>query len=254
MTQAATPVLGPAAEDSRHAPDFVFATPKAPPRPDAAAAAPSPAPAQRRRDLRPALRFAAVAAAIGLLLGAWYLWRENSPADTAHAPATVHSATPAAQAASAAAPSPLMTRLDAAFAAIKDNAQALQAVLEGQKSQQATLDKLERDVAELTENFRQLQARQTAAAASAPRPRPRLAKAAPPAAPKAQAQLLSVDVWDGRPSAVVGTADPADKRVVYLHEGDQSKGITLKRADPVGQRAVFDVAGQDVVLTRDATR
>jgi hypothetical protein len=39
--------------------------------------------------------------------------------------------------------------------------------------------------------------------------------------------------------------------VIYLHEGDQHKGITLKRADHLSQHAVFDMGGRDVALSRE---
>ncbi|HET9642907.1 MAG TPA: hypothetical protein VFP68_06035, partial [Burkholderiaceae bacterium] len=80
--------------------------------------------------------------------------------------------------------------------------------------------------------------------------KPRQAKARS-SVPKTTAQLLSVDIWDGRPSAVVGTTHPSDRQVIYLHEGDQHKGITLKRADHTSQQAMFDVAGRDIVLSRE---
>ena len=42
-----------------------------------------------------------------------------------------------------------------------------------------------------------------------------------------QAQLLSIDVWDGRPSVVVGTGVPGDKRVRVLQPGEQLHGVGL---------------------------
>ncbi|WCM90521.1 hypothetical protein [Acidovorax sp. NCPPB 3576] len=86
------------------------------------------------------------------------------------------------------------------------------------------------------------------AAVSATRPqvRPRVPAAKPAAAvkpeePKIAGQLLSVDLWDGRPSIVVGTGETADQRVRVLQQGDSYNGITLKSIDVAARRATFDV-------------
>jgi hypothetical protein len=195
-----------------------------------------------------------VALALLALLGAWHFWRQAQQHGAAPALAPLPQSAdhdvkrPAATASVPASPS--AERIEATFAAVIDNRQALQSLNDGQKRQEETLNKMRHDVAELIDGFRQMQARQAVAAASAVPAKPRPTKATS-SAPKTQAQLLSVDIWDGRPSAVVGAADPGDRRVIYLHEGDQHKGITLKRADHVSQHAVFDVAGRDVVLSRE---
>jgi hypothetical protein len=68
----------------------------------------------------------------------------------------------------------------------------------------------------------------------------------------AQAVLLSVDVLDGKPSVVIGSTDRADKRLRVLSEGDQAQGVMLKRADAQEQRAVFEVSGRELTLSKDA--
>ena len=52
-------------------------------------------------------------------------------------------------------------------------------------------------------------------------------------------QLLSVDMWDGRPSVVVGNGDPKNPQVRVLQQGDSFNGITLNAVDVDGQRATF---------------
>lgn len=78
--------------------------------------------------------------------------------------------------------------------------------------------------------------------------------AAKPAAPASQPQgpqgeLLSIDLWDGRPSAVIGTGVPGDSRVRVMSVGDMQNGVTLKAVDVTAQRATFAVAGRDVQLS-----
>lgn len=250
MTETAAIPIGPMVGNKTQDPAYVF-----PGSPDAAQtpAPTSPDPevrVERSKTWRQVGRFALVALGLMAMFGAWHFWRgAGAPSSTAVAVATpVAKPTPVAV-----VPDAVASRLDAALADLKTNNQLLLTLVDGQKAQDAVLEKLQREVAGLTEGFHQLQERQAAvAAAAAARPRQRVAKVNPPSVPKSSAQLLSIDIWDGRPSAVVGTTDPADKRVVYLHEGDQAKGITLKQADPSRQAAVFDVAGRDVVMSRSA--
>ncbi|GKS87295.1 hypothetical protein AVMA1855_24105 [Acidovorax sp. SUPP1855] len=119
-------------------------------------------------------------------------------------------------------------------------------------AQDQRLDRLESQLARIETLLTQRTANQappTAAAAVAAtrqlvRPRAPAAKpaaAAPPEAPKLAGQLLSVDIWDGRPSIVVGTGETADQRVRVLQQGDSYNGITLKSIDLAARRATFDV-------------
>ena len=48
---------------------------------------------------------------------------------------------------------------------------------------------------------------------------------------RGQGALLAVDMWDGRPSAVIGTGIPGDRRVRVLQPGEQLKGVALVEAD-----------------------
>jgi len=70
-------------------------------------------------------------------------------------------------------------------------------------------------------------------------------------AAQARGAVLAVDLWDGRPSVVVGTGSPQDRRVQFLLEGDRRNGITLKAADVRRQEAVFDVNGQRATYTAE---
>lgn len=68
---------------------------------------------------------------------------------------------------------------------------------------------------------------------------------AAPVAPK-QSQVLAIDMWDGRPSVVLGSGVPEDKRVVVQQVGETRNGVTLKSVDVHNQRAVFTVGGRDL--------
>jgi hypothetical protein len=87
--------------------------------------------------------------------------------------------------------------------------------------------------------------RQVAPVAAAPMRRIPMNKSMPvaPAAKTPPAvtrqQLLSVDMWDGRPSVVVGNGDPKNPQVRVLQQGDSFNGITLNAVDVAGQRATF---------------
>lgn len=61
-------------------------------------------------------------------------------------------------------------------------------------------------------------------------------------------QLLSVDWWGGRPSVVIGSGQPGDKRVVVLQQGDTYNGATLKSVDVTEQRVTFSVNGREVSM------
>lgn len=75
-------------------------------------------------------------------------------------------------------------------------------------------------------------------------------KAAPvtvQAAPKYNPRLLSVDLWDGKPSVVVATDEPGDTRTRILQPGDTLNGITLREASVAGRSASFDVGDGKLV-------
>lgn len=71
--------------------------------------------------------------------------------------------------------------------------------------------------------------------------RPRLVRRAapPPAPPKPTHQVLSIDMWDGRPSVVVGVVGAPTSQVRVLQPGDSYNGARLTSVDVAGQRATF---------------
>lgn len=65
------------------------------------------------------------------------------------------------------------------------------------------------------------------------------------------AQLLSIDLWGGKPSVVVGRNRGDGTEVTFLNEGEKQGRITVKRADVASQRAVLATDRGDVVLSRE---
>lgn len=61
-------------------------------------------------------------------------------------------------------------------------------------------------------------------------------------------QLLSVDMWDGRPSVVVGNGDAKNPQVKVLQQGDTFNGVTLNTVDVAGQRATFTDGARSISL------
>ena len=68
-------------------------------------------------------------------------------------------------------------------------------------------------------------------------------------AASADNELLAVDVWDGQPSAVIGTGVPGDKRVKVFKAGDRERGVGVKAVDVESQTATFNVFGKEITLT-----
>jgi hypothetical protein len=166
---------------------------------------------------------------------------------------------PGAPPISAAGPSPVATPVPAQAASL---AADLKALLEQQQRQAERIEHLEQQLGQqlagVTTQLTRLQA-QRSAAARAVRHAAATAAALPASAPAsapapARAQLLSVDLWDGKPSVVIGTDAAGDRRVRFLSEGDRQSDIAVKQASPQDQRAVFDVAGREVVLERGSAR
>lgn len=141
---------------------------------------------------------------------------------------------------------------------------SLAALADAQASQIGINANLTSGLAQLQQNLADLKARvdglatdnaAKAAATSATtarvaRARPKPA-AAPASAPVPTGTVLAVDLWDGQPSVVVGTGVPADKRVLFLREGDSKNGVTVKAANPTAQSALFDVNGREALLRAD---
>ncbi|GKT25036.1 hypothetical protein [Acidovorax sp. SUPP3334] len=169
-----------------------------------------------------------------------------SAAASLDAAAPQQQASPSVAAASAVAPQalpepthPELPAIDAGAATATD-------------AQDQRLERLESQLARIESLLTQRPANQAAtnapAAVTATRPqvRPRSPAAKPataiqPETPTLAGQLLSVDLWDGRPSIVVGTGEAADQRVRVLQQGDSYNGITLKAIDVAARRATFDV-------------
>ena len=61
-------------------------------------------------------------------------------------------------------------------------------------------------------------------------------------------QLLSVDLWNGRPSVVVSNGDPRAPLIKVMQPGDTFNGITLNSADVATQRATFSDGARSISL------
>ena len=118
------------------------------------------------------------------------------------------------------------------------------------QSNEARITEMEKQVKELRELLTAKKpAASTASAAPVRRaqprrpaqPRPAAVAAAPAPAPKYNGQILSVDMWGGKPSVVISTGDPNDKRVRILSPGESLNGITLKDANVQSRTATFEV-------------
>jgi hypothetical protein len=75
-------------------------------------------------------------------------------------------------------------------------------------------------------------------------PKP-VVKALPPVT---RQELLSVDMWGGKPSVVVGNGDPTNSRIKVLQPGDSFNGITLNSVDVGAQRATFTNGARSITL------
>lgn len=180
------------------------------------------------------------------------------PVAPTHAPSPAPSPTPSVVPATAVAgaiePPPVLPRAPEA-GLLQAAAADIKTLLDHQQRQAERIEQLGQQLAEMAAALDRLQARQVAARRVARRAAAPVAAASAPVAPApAQATLLSVDIWDGRPSVVIGTDSTEDRRVRFLSEGDRQSGIALKQASPHEQRAVFDVAGREVVLDREGRR
>ncbi|SDE63202.1 hypothetical protein SAMN05192589_12329 [Paracidovorax valerianellae] len=191
----------------------------------------------------------------------------SNPADSLPTAAPSQSASPSVATASAVAPQALPEPTHPELPAIDAAPKATRTPEPGAASlgtvaitgvQDQRLERLESQLARIETLLTQRSPSQAAPAvpaapaanavvsATRPQVRPRVPAAKPAAAvkpeePKIAGQLLSVDLWDGRPSIVVGTGETADQRVRVLQQGDSYNGITLKSIDVAPRRATFDV-------------
>lgn len=100
------------------------------------------------------------------------------------------------------------------------------------------------------EQLRQMLAQRPAPVQARAAPKRTPARKAAPvkkAAPKYNPRLLSVDLWDGKPSVVVATDEPGDTRTRVLQPGDTLNGITLRAASVAERSALFDVGDGKLV-------
>lgn len=124
------------------------------------------------------------------------------------------------------------------------------AILEALQRNADAMAGLEQGVADLKAQVAKMtQApRRTAQASAATTARPATAR---PTADTDSAQLLSIDLWGGKPSVVVGRTRGDGTEVTFLNEGEKQGRVTVKRADVGSQRAVLGTERGDVVLGRE---
>jgi len=207
----------------------------------------------------------------------------TAPADASRAQASV-TAVPAAASALNASPQSTQPALATALSATASSPTLSQGRAELSSPQANPVEaeildrigKLEHDVAEIAVRLTGGAASSTTAAQSrgprravgsgqAQAARARLAKAnaasAAAAAPAQDAHLLAVDLWDGKPSVVVGRstaganaggAANGNGDVRFVNEGERVGQVTVQRADVSSQKAIFGTANGTVVMSREA--
>lgn len=160
----------------------------------------------------------------------------TAPADAAIPPPVAESAvTPVVQ-----TDSPASANDKQILDALQRNADALASVEQGIADLKAQLAKLT--------PVQQVPRRQARAGAAAAATRPLPARST---TDLDSAQLLSIDLWGGKPSVVVGRHRGDGTEVTFLNEGEKQERITVKRADVGTQRAVLATDRGDVVLSRE---
>jgi hypothetical protein len=126
-------------------------------------------------------------------------------------------------------------------------------VVQGQQEQAERDAKMQADLDSIKQEIAKLQARRSAANRSTPpqvRPQARQ-QPKPITASDDSPQLLSVDVWDGKPSVVVGRGRGHDADVRFLNEGETQGRVTVKKADVGSQRALLSTGKGEIVMSRD---
>lgn len=71
------------------------------------------------------------------------------------------------------------------------------------------------------------------------------------AAPKPSVRLVSVDMWDGKPSVVVASTRAGDNQTLVMRPGDTVNGVTLQSASASERSASFLVNGKTTKLTME---
>lgn len=123
---------------------------------------------------------------------------------------------------------------------------------------------LQRDVSDIKQLLNELlqQNEQLIALSTpAPEPEPEAVPVAEPApvkkpvtrrarpAPKPSVRLVSVDMWDGKPSVVVASTRAGDNQTLVMRPGDTVNGVTLQSASASERSASFLVNGKTTKLT-----
>lgn len=124
-------------------------------------------------------------------------------------------------------------------------------ILEALQRNADTLVNLEQGVVELKEQMAKLTQLPKRSAKANWAGAPTRAAPAPSRADTDSAQLLSIDLWGGKPSVVVGRKRGDGAEVTFLNEGEKQGRVTVKRADVDSQRAILATNRGEVVLSRE---
>lgn len=124
------------------------------------------------------------------------------------------------------------------------------------------ISSLQRDVNEIRQLLNELlQQNEQLIALSTPEPEPEAVPVVEPApvkkpvtrrakaAPKPSVRLVSVDMWDGKPSVVVASTRAGDNQTLVMRPGDTVNGVTLQSASASERSASFLVNGKTTKLT-----
>ncbi|MHB9703822.1 hypothetical protein ACYB9R_03665 [Alcaligenes aquatilis] len=124
------------------------------------------------------------------------------------------------------------------------------------------ISSLQRDVNEIRQLLNELlQQNEQLIALSTPAPEPEAVPVVEPApvkkpvtrrakaAPKPSVRLVSVDMWDGKPSVVVASTRAGDNQTLVMRPGDTVNGVTLQSASASERSASFLVNGKTTKLT-----
>ncbi|MEN5250941.1 hypothetical protein ABE441_04620 [Alcaligenes aquatilis] len=124
------------------------------------------------------------------------------------------------------------------------------------------ISSLQRDVNEIRQLLNELlHQNEQLIALSTPAPEPEVVPVVEPApvkkpvtrrakaAPKPSVRLVSVDMWDGKPSVVVASTRAGDNQTLVMRPGDTVNGVTLQSASASERSASFLVNGKTIKLT-----
>ncbi|MCC9162603.1 hypothetical protein LNA76_04615 [Alcaligenes sp. MMA] len=151
--------------------------------------------------------------------------------------------------------------LGESFPSNLETAQASYAVQET-PTFEVQISSLQRDVNEIRQLLNELlHQNEQLIALSTPAPEPEVVPVVEPApvkkpvtrrakaAPKPSVRLVSVDMWDGKPSVVVASTRAGDNQTLVMRPGDTVNGVTLQSASASERSASFLVNGKTTKLT-----